>query len=38
MVETLEAVIRMLHTSCLEKPGSSDSMTSEEQPAVDKKD
>jgi hypothetical protein len=36
-VETLEAVIRMLYTSSLEKSGSLDSMTGEEQPAMDKK-
>jgi hypothetical protein len=36
MVETLEAVIRMLSTSSLERSGSSDAMASS--PAVDKKD
>ena len=38
MVETLEAVIRMLSTSSLERSGSSNAMAGGEQPAVDKKE
>ncbi|PVH67630.1 hypothetical protein DL98DRAFT_662547 [Cadophora sp. DSE1049] len=38
MVETLEAVIRMLSTCSFERSGSSDAMASREQPAVDKSD
>ena len=38
MVETLEAVIRMLSTSSLERSGSSNAMACGEQPAVDKKE